>query len=659
MRRPLFWTGLVFLAVTAAFWLIPRTAVWWIALISVMFAACYSGASRRRGLLLFCTVALCAFCWSEARFALLRHRCAPFYEATSNGSMMVEKANTYGSLRVYEGYATLLAPDGHTFSADMTLTALISNDVVLAGEIFPFSARVQQLSASPAEAIKGLTMHYMGPPTARCPDLSPLHTQPLRLRLALSSRVAALSSDDGVLSALLTGDSEHMTGEAVRALRGAGLSHIAVVSGMHLALLAGCLNALLPLRWATRTRSLLIVAFCWLFALMTGLGPSVVRSAIMLSLTQIAGLLGQRGDGLTSLAFAGLIIACWDPSAVGTLSFLLSFFATGGLLVLSGPLCLALCEWLHVRHPLPHALLEAFSITASAQLATAPVCIISLGVLAPWGLLANLPVGPLVAILLPLGWASLLVTALFPPLCGLLGSMLQLLTEMMMNIAHLFSNLPFAQIALTERYQMVWCAVFFTAFPLILLRSPRRAVTVHRVLCFLLPLLAAACLSMALSRDTVELLLLDDGVTAVVRSGRATIIGAPNTCRRADAIASALARDGVICLDAIVLTDSAQAVSSVAILATRMGCQVIGAPDTPVVQALCQGSGLSLAPISAVNEIYGVSISFKEGSIRFCFANAQVLKTTENCVIINGSAKPLPAPGRNMLRYRFKVGGTS
>ncbi|MDE8723862.1 ComEC/Rec2 family competence protein, partial [Faecalibacterium prausnitzii] len=69
-------------------------------------------------------------------------------------------------------------------------------------------------------------------------------------KLSESLRRAMLRDTGGVLAAMTMGDRRGLSAPLRRAYRGAGLSQVLVVSGMHVSILCGDIQSvLLPYRW--------------------------------------------------------------------------------------------------------------------------------------------------------------------------------------------------------------------------------------------------------------------------------------------------------------------------------------------------------------------------------------------------------------------------
>lgn len=115
-----------------------------------------------------------------------------------------------------------------------------------------------------------------------------------------------------------------------------GTIHILSVSGMHVGILFGFLSlVLMPLRLIRHGRLIAIVLallLIWLFALLCGLVPAVLRATVMFSLFLIA--LWARRDliGMNSLAGSALILLIANPLNLFDMGFQLSYLAVFGIM---------------------------------------------------------------------------------------------------------------------------------------------------------------------------------------------------------------------------------------------------------------------------------------------------------------------------------------
>jgi competence protein ComEC len=119
-----------------------------------------------------------------------------------------------------------------------------------------------------------------------------------------------------------------------------GTAHLLAISGLHLGILAAILLSL-GVRLFGRRHYIyvwLALVIIWLYALITGMNPPVIRAAIMASLFLAAELLGRQRSAITALTFAAAIMVGLNPQILWQASFQMSFTAMAGLIFIFPPL---------------------------------------------------------------------------------------------------------------------------------------------------------------------------------------------------------------------------------------------------------------------------------------------------------------------------------
>src|SRR5207249_11254791 len=135
--------------------------------------------------------------------------------------------------------------------------------------------------------------------------------------------------DDALLLAwaMALGWTTALTGDVSQPFMRTGTMHIFAISGLHIALIAGILVALLRLLQVPRGAcGWLVIPLIWFYTAATGWQPSAIRSTIMMTVIIVGWALKRPSDLLNSLAAAGFIILLWDPQQLFQASFQLSFF---------------------------------------------------------------------------------------------------------------------------------------------------------------------------------------------------------------------------------------------------------------------------------------------------------------------------------------------
>jgi competence protein ComEC len=114
------------------------------------------------------------------------------------------------------------------------------------------------------------------------------------------------------------------------------------ISGLHLGIIMLLANSLLlPVLLLYRgylLRALMVIAIVWLFAAISGFTPSVVRSALMLSVFQLSRVALQRYDSLNVLMVVVIVMLVVDSNYLYDVSFQLSVLAVVGIVVWGVPI---------------------------------------------------------------------------------------------------------------------------------------------------------------------------------------------------------------------------------------------------------------------------------------------------------------------------------
>lgn len=197
----------------------------------------------------------------------------------------------------------------------------------------------------------------------------------------------------GLLRAMVLGDSGGVSEEDMSRFRQLGVSHILVVSGLHMTILAGFMQFLLcrfPIRKAVRNALTALVLV--LFLALSGFQPSACRGAAMYGVLLLADSTGRRADSLNSLGLAVLLVCLFAPFSGGDLGFALSVLATLGIVVLYRPVYQVLVgkRLAGLARRLWKPVAASLAVTVAALLGTFPVQLAVFGGLPLLTPLANL-----------------------------------------------------------------------------------------------------------------------------------------------------------------------------------------------------------------------------------------------------------------------------
>ena len=149
----------------------------------------------------------------------------------------------------------------------------------------------------------------------------------------------AKPEDAAMLMAMLTGDRSFLTRSLRAGFEQTGSFHLIVVSGLHLAILAGCITSLarrLRLGRYAATASTLFLTL--LYALLTGFGAPAQRSFWMIALYLVGRLIYRNRSPLNVIGFATLCVATFSPNSIFDASFQMTFLAVSAIAGIALPL---------------------------------------------------------------------------------------------------------------------------------------------------------------------------------------------------------------------------------------------------------------------------------------------------------------------------------
>jgi competence protein ComEC len=178
-----------------------------------------------------------------------------------------------------------------------------------------------------------------------------------------------------ILKAILLGDDDTLDPELKAAYSSAGVSHILCVSGMHVGVIFMIINFLLkPLDYFRTSRilkTIMVMLVIWLYAHITGLAPSVTRSATMFTFVAVGQLLRRNTNIFHSLFASMFILLIINPLLLFEVGFQLSYLAVAGI-TLFQPKLAALY---HCKTRIGGYFWGLITVSVAAQLGTSPISI--------------------------------------------------------------------------------------------------------------------------------------------------------------------------------------------------------------------------------------------------------------------------------------------
>ena len=232
-----------------------------------------------------------------------------------------------------------------------------------------------------------------------------------RQRLLLSLQQCGITDDEfGVGAAILLGYDESLPAQVRQNYVAAGSMHILCVSGMHVGIIYLLASFLLSLlgqgKRVAFTRRILLLFLIWFYALITGLSPSIMRSALMISFMIFGELIHRKGFALNSIATSAFVLLLINPNNLFAMGFQLSYGAVVGIVLLQKPIY----NLLYIKNKWLDKAWEITAVSMAAQVATMPFTVYYFNQFTPYFWLSNLLMTPLSFIVILTGMLLLAIS---------------------------------------------------------------------------------------------------------------------------------------------------------------------------------------------------------------------------------------------------------
>lgn len=247
----------------------------------------------------------------------------------------------------------------------------------------------------------------------------------------------------GVAEALLIGYRDDLDRDLMQSYSNTGVIHVIAISGMHLAMIYGLLIIVLkPLgknRHTGLVRGVIILSVLWLFTLLSGAGPSILRSAVMFSFIVIGESISKQISVYHTLSASAFFLLCYNPFFVWDVGFQLSYTAVLSIVIFSKPIT----NWFYCKNKWAANVWKLMAVTISAQILTTPLSVYHFHQVPNLFLLSNLVIVPLSGIVL---YAEILLCmiAFITPLAALAGKLVAVLIQWMNGFINWVDHIPFA-----------------------------------------------------------------------------------------------------------------------------------------------------------------------------------------------------------------------
>ncbi|AKL97434.1 ComEC/Rec2 family competence protein [Endomicrobium proavitum] len=275
-----------------------------------------------------------------------------------------------------------------------------------------------------------------------------------------------------ILKPIIVGDKSSLEKETRDNFIDAGLMHILVVSGLNVAYVSVIFLFLFKLLgFSLKKAYLLCIPFLFLYALITGAQPPVMRAVIMFSCMLISLALDREPLIYNSLALSALLILIAQPQQLFGASFQMSYIATIGIVYFYSKI---MTLFQSVNNPILKFLCETFAVTLSAQILLIPICMYYFGKISLISFVSNIIIVPAIGIMLALGIIFYFLTFISRIPAEGLAYVISLITQAVIFLTEFFAQFKYAAINVAKPDIIKMTLYFLFAFSLFSFKDKKR-----------------------------------------------------------------------------------------------------------------------------------------------------------------------------------------
>lgn len=249
-----------------------------------------------------------------------------------------------------------------------------------------------------------------------------------------------------LLIGILLGDKDDITEDIIEDFKISNLSHMLSVSGAHTSYIILGISYILskiPKKYA----KIITILVLGIFLFITNFTASVTRACLMAGLAIGAKLLYRKSDTITNIALSLLIILIVNPFSILEIGLQLSFLGTLGIVLFSKNI-----DKILSKLKINKKIIQLLAVTFSAQIFIMPIMAYRFNTISLTFFISNLLAGPILGIVIILGFVTIFSSIISFKLAKLLAIILNIFLELLTLIAKFVSKIPISSITIKTPY---------------------------------------------------------------------------------------------------------------------------------------------------------------------------------------------------------------
>lgn len=205
------------------------------------------------------------------------------------------------------------------------------------------------------------------------------------------------------------GDKSLLDQDSRENFKNAGVMHVLAISGLHVGIVFLILNfiiSLIPPLRRSMISALIIIIALWIYAIITGLSPSVQRAAFMFTVICLGNVFSRKGNIYNSVFISAFILLLIAPDLITDVGFQLSYVAVIGI-VFFQPKLSGLWK---PKYRVIKWFWDLTTVGIAASIATTPLSVYYFNQMPNYFLISNITI-------IPIAIGSLFIAVAFIALC--------------------------------------------------------------------------------------------------------------------------------------------------------------------------------------------------------------------------------------------------
>ena len=223
-----------------------------------------------------------------------------------------------------------------------------------------------------------------------------------------------------IVMGVMLGYTDEIDDETKQDFSNSNISHVLAVSGMHISYIIILVTNSTKKLFGKKQSKIIASIILLIYMFITGFGISVVRASIMGILSCMAFIVYRKSDTLNNISISALIILINNPYSLTSLSFLLTYGGTLGIIYFEQivekilkSINLRNRKWKYVFLKIQRKcknIIEVISVSISAQIIIAPIMALNFNLIGIGFILTNLMLSYIIGIIVMGGFIQILIS---------------------------------------------------------------------------------------------------------------------------------------------------------------------------------------------------------------------------------------------------------